>query len=577
MGMSQWRPLLLCLAGVVGASTLTIGGIPTGTPSTVTAAALDATEPAVFARRPADEQAVDASAVLTRRIKSEPSSLNPILMFTGVDAEFDYLLWDRPFVIGRDVTLRLNPEVALSYEEAPDHLSATLTLRKNLHWHDGAPLTAEDVAFSWRMIMDPRTVCRAAGDGPDQLAACEAIEPHRVRYTFKHPRPTNRLHVNFPILPRHVYAPIAAEDPSLIGSSAAVRANRHPVGNGPYRLAEWADGQRLVLERWADYPGERPAWRRIVFEVIPDNNAALLALETGRLDDLDLTPQQFALETDGERFQTRCVKARTRGLTTYYVGWNTSGDNPLLRDARVRRALSHAINTPVIIDRVFHGLFLPSAGLFPQTGGRDVDAVYAYDLAEAARLLDAAGWRRNEDDGWRYHAGTQAAPQKAVFTLNLVQGSQTSPKIAAIWQQDLRKLGVEMAVRVLEWAVFNERNYAHAFDAYLSAWTPGLDPDDAWNLFHSDARTGGRNYVGYANPQVDALFERGRRTFDPNERRAIYSQIGQIIRQDAPYTYLVDAPVLWAFDRRLRGVELSPRGPSLFFPGVRAWWTPAEN
>lgn len=535
----------------------------------------------LFEPLPSDRSGVDTEAVLHRRIRAEPSTLNPLLMFTAVDAEFDYLVWDRPFVLDAALAWKLNPAVAQVYEEAADHRSATLTLREGLRWQDGAPLTAEDVVFSWQRIMDDRVVCRKARSGPDQLAGCSAVNPRTVRFEFKAALPTNRWNVDFPIIAKHRYEPVMAADPTLAASEPAVKLNRAPVGNGPYRVVEWADGERIVLERWADYPGPAPAFARIVFHVIPDNQAALLAFEAGQIDETPLTPQQYALETGGDRFAQRGVKARGPGWTTYYLGWNVRGDQPFLADARVREALSRAVNKPRIIELVFHGLFAPADGVFHAdswVGDAGIEP-YAFDLRRAGELLDTAGWRIDPEDGWRYRdaAPGDGQPQRlrAAFTLNLPQGSQTAPAIADLYQQDLRRLGVDMSVRTLEWAVFNERNFAGDFEAFLSAWTPGQDPDDAWNLFHSAARDGGRNYSGYASAKADALLQRGRTTFEDDARRAAYRELAQVIHADAPCTFLVSAPTLWAFSRNLHGVQISPRGPTLIYPGVRGWWEPA--
>jgi peptide/nickel transport system substrate-binding protein len=535
----------------------------------------------LFAPVPIDGRGVDYAAVLHRRIRAEPVTLNPIVMYTEIGAEFDYLLWDRPFVIGPDLAVRLNPQVATSYVEADDHLSARLSLRPDLRWHDGAPYTADDIVFSWRRIMDDRVICRKARTGPDQLADCRAVDAITVEFQFKQALPANRLFVDFPILPRHLYEPLMAPSAPLWGAPEAVALSRRGVGNGPYRFVEWIDGQRIVLARWDDYSGPRPAFRKIVFHVIPDNHAALLAFETGRIDETPLTPQQYARETDGPRFREIGIKTRDPGWTTYCIGWNLRDENAFVGDVRVRWALSHALDKRLIVERVFFGLFDPADSIFHPDSlvGPVGISPRGFDLRQAGELLDRAGWRRDPDDGWRYRASPDADGGRipAGFTLNLVRGSQTSPKIADIFAQSLRKLGVRMRTQVLEWSVFNERNFAGEFDAYLGAWSPGPDPDDAWNLLHSQARAGGRNYPGFSDARVDALLAEGRILFDPTERQACYRALARRVHARAPYTFLVSAANLWAFDRNLRGVQAGPRGPTLHFPGVRGWWRPVPR
>ncbi|NOX59932.1 MAG: hypothetical protein GXP29_13895 [Planctomycetes bacterium] len=538
--------------------------------------------PELFESQPSDRALVDSDATLQCRLKAEPSSFNPVLMFTAIDAEFDYLLWDRPFLLDENLQWSVNPEMVEAFAFGEDHLEATLTLKPGLRWQDGTALTSADIVFSWSRILHGKVLARKARHGTDEITHCRAVDERRVQFKFKEALATNKWSVDFPIVPRHVYEPLLADDPSMQRSDAAVKANRMPVGNGPYRVVEWLSAERIVLERWEAYSGKKPAFARIIFRVIPDNNAALLAFEAGRIDEMSLAPRQFAADTNSARFAKVGVKAKGEQWTTYYIGWNVGGKNAFLTDAKVRRALGLMVNGELINKQVFFGLFERSVGLFPAAFlPADVERLPPkFDPVRAGRLLDEAGWTISEVDGWRYKNRPVDAPNAASvpaeFKLNIVSASQTSPRVADIFQSDLRKIGVRMGVEVLEWSVFNERNLEHRFDAFLSAWTCGPDPDEARNLFHSDAKRGGRNYVAYENAAVDDLFDRGRRTVDSDARKKIYGDLERIILADAPYTFLVDAPTLWAFSHRVRGVTLSPRGPMHAFPGMRAWWTPRK-
>ncbi|MCA9252965.1 MAG: ABC transporter substrate-binding protein [Phycisphaerae bacterium] len=543
----------------------------------ICAATVCADEQPLFAPVPHDRSMVDDDATLKCRLRSEPSSFNPILMFTAIDAQFEYLLWDRPFVLDKDLRWSINPDVVESFEFADDLLQATLKLKSSLRWQDGTPMTSADLVFSWQRILDDNVIARKAGHGTEQITQCEAINLQTIRFTFKEALATNKWSVDFPIIPKHIYEPLVRDDPTMQQSDACVQANRNPIGSGPYQISEWLSGERIVLSRWEGYPGPKPAFARIIFRVMPDNNAALLAFETGEIDEMSLAPQQFAADTDNQRFKDRGVKIRGEQWTNYYIGWNTRGPNAFLTEPAVRNAIGIAINRPLISERVFFGLFKESAGFYPASfTGRDTRRTSNnFDLEQAARMLDDAGWLVSGDDGWRYKKSSNGAEKvRAGFVLNLVAGSQTSPRVADIMRSDLRKIGVDMTTQTLEWSVFNERNLNHQFDAFLSAWTCGPDPDEARNLFHSDAAQSGRNYVGYQNPKVDALFDRGVHETDAGERARIYRTIEQTILSDEPYTFLVEAPTLWAFNHRLRGVSLSPRGPLHSYPGIRGWWTP---
>ncbi len=535
----------------------------------------------LFVSAPAATDRVADEDWIVRHLRAEPATLNPILTSSGHELIVQELLFDEPVLLGPGLEWTLNPAMVQAYSEAEDHLSAELRLKPGLIWQDGAPLTAHDVVFAWQMIRSehvPAVRARAATDG---VADCRALNAVTVQYRFKEARPTNRWRIRFPVLPKHIYEPGLSADPTLNRSDAHVLANRRPVGNGPYRLVDWSAGDRIVLERWADYRGRHPHFARVVFRIVPDGNTALLMFKRGELDEMMLTPQQFARDTQDDRFARVGVKGWANQATVYCIGWNMDGTNPFFDDVRVRRAMSHALNMPMILNTAYDRLFSRARGLFPPGSwayNADIP-LFDYDPQKAAALLDAAGWQVNPQDGWRCRTvvgpdGTQTQV-RFTFTLCFAQESKTSPQVAAVFQQDLRRLGVELKLQPLEYLTLRGRVFTHDFQAVIWAWTAEPEPDDAWNLLHSAARTGGQNFVGYANPEVDALFEEGRHSFDPAVRRDIYQALAAKVYEDAPYTFLINAPSLWAFHKRIHGVHFSPMGPAGFYPGPRAWWVAA--
>ncbi|MEE9294029.1 MAG: ABC transporter substrate-binding protein [Phycisphaerae bacterium] len=518
-------------------------------------------------------------------LRGNPGSLNPILSSSTSEERIKSVLYDYPFVYDDKLAWSVNETMVESYEESADHLISTLRLKKGLKWHDGHRYTAHDIAFSWRQIVDQRVPARGVRGGKDQIAECVALDDWTVRFVHKKALPTNKWNVMFGAIPKHLYGPGKAEDPTLATSELYNRLNRSPIGNGPYRFVEWVPDDKIVFERWEQYPGPKPYFARIVFRIIPDAHSRLLAFERQEVDEVSLTPQQFALETAGERFAAVGVKGYAPRWSFYYIGWNQDGSNPFFSDRRVRRAMCHAMNYDLIIKQVCFGLFEQSYGTFHPSSPMFNASIerFDYDLARAAVLLDEAGWYEDETDGWRYKdvAGQGGAVRrvrhadqtKFSFTLN-IPGGETAPKTAAIVQEDLKRIGVEMKVRSLEWATFLEKLGNHEFEAFFSAFTAGVDPDQAWNIWHSRSYDGGRNYGGFANARVDELFELGRKTMDHAKRMRYYAELSKIIYDDAAATFLVDAPNLWAFNKRLRGVTFSPRGPFMFDPGMRRWWVP---
>jgi peptide/nickel transport system substrate-binding protein len=194
-----------------------------------------------------------------------------------------------------------------------------------------------------------------------------------------------------------------------------------------------------------------------------------------------------------------------------------------------------------------------------------------YDPARAAALLDESGWKVDPGDGWRYK-NVDGNRVKFSFTLLIPQGSPYAAKIAAVLQQDLKSIGVQMDTREMEWSSFYEKVSKHEFQAEMAGWGTGTDPDTGWNLWRTEQYETGRNYGKYSNPRVDTLFELGRKELDFDKRRKIYQEMHKIIYDDQPYTWIYNAATLAAFNKRIRGVEFSPRGIYGFDPSFDGWW-----
>jgi peptide/nickel transport system substrate-binding protein len=235
--------------------------------------------------------------------------------------------------------------------------------------------------------------------------------------------------------------------------------------------------------------------------------------------------------------------------------------------------MTHALNLPLILDKVFYNLAKPCHGIYhPDSWMYNPEVeLLGYDPAKSAALLDEAGWRVSPTTGWRSKEvdGTQVPFE---FTMLMPQESPTSPKIAAIMQDELKQLGVRMEIRKMEWSSFLERVRKHEFQAEIAAWGTGTDPDTGWNLWRTEEYEDGRNYGAYSNPRVDELFQKGREAYDFEERKKIYQEIHKIVYDDQPYTFIYNRPILAVFNKRLRGVQFSPRGIFNFTPSVNGWW-----
>ncbi len=530
----------------------------------------------VFEPLPEDRSGTDTEATLYLQLEGNPNTLNPLFASSRYDSIAIDHLFEALFTFDNKMAWKVNDVMVESYEESPDMTTFTVKLKPGMTWQDGEPFTAHDVVFSWKQILDDRVPCLAIKPDVEPITECKALDDLTVQFIEPGGFATARWSLLFPIIPKHLYEKDKQANPDLSSGDYYTQLNRKPIGNGAYRLVEWVENEKVVLERWDDYPGEKPPFKKVVLKIIPDNNMTLLSFEKGQVDAVEaLSAQQFALETNSESFKKVGYKLWASEWSFSYIGWNMDGSNPFFHDKRVRYAMTHALNIPMIIEKVYynlatpcHGVYYPESWMF-NPGIKLLD----YNLDKAAALLDESGWLVDPVDGWRYKE-IDSRKVKFSFTFLIPQGSPTAPKIAAIYQEDLKSLGVEMNTHVLEWSAFLLKVRQHEFQAEAAAWGTGTDPDTGWNLWRSEQYEKGRNYGKYSNPRVDELFELGRKEFDQAKRAKIYQEIGKILYEDQPYTWICNRATLSAINKRIHGVQMSPRGLYNFDPGFASWWTP---
>lgn len=485
----------------------------------------------------------------------EPSTLLPVLASDSASSDINGLVYDG--LLRYDKNLRLEGVMAESWEISPDNLTITFHLRKGVKWHDGAPFTSADVLFTYRLYIDPKVPTSYAEDFK-QVARAEAPDDYTFRVTYPKPYAPALESWGTPIHPRHL---LEGQD---VTKSPLARA---PVGTGPYRFVEWKPGEKLVLEANPDYFDGKPYIRRVVYRIIPDSSTQFLELQSGGLDYMGLTPIQYATQTDTPAFRRSFNKYRYLSFGYSYLGYNLR--KPLFQDVRVRQAIAHAIDKQELIDGVLLGLGRAATGPYkPDTWVYNPGVkVYPHDPAAARRLLEEAGWSDGDGDGVREKNG-----QKLAFTIVTNQGNDLRAKTAEILQRRLKEVGVDVQIRVIEWATFlKEFIFPGNFDVTILGWTGGPEPDQ-YNIWHS-SKTGPRdlNFIHYRNAEVDDLLERGRRTFDQAERKRIYDRFQEILAEEQPYTFLYVPEALPAVARRFHGIEPAPAGITHNF--IR-WYVP---
>jgi peptide/nickel transport system substrate-binding protein len=510
-----------------------------------------------------------------RRLEGEPNTLNPIYVSSTYDMQVSSLLFDGTIDITIDLQPVVNKAACDSFTISDDKRVYTYYLNSQAKWHDGYPVTAGDYKFYYDVVMDPNNRAITQRSSMLEIESVETPGDYILKVTMKKAIATGIWKSSIGALPKH-YFDAEREEVEAKGETYEIRNskfNRNPIGNGPCRFVSWDSGASLVLERWEDYHGVKPHIQRWIHKIITDDNVALNALKAGEIDEMEGQPEQFINMTDGADFTERAIKRNVDTWNSGHVGWNMDGSNPFFTDIRVRKALTIAVDIDAILENVYYGLRKPAMGIFHYNHwcyDPDIERL-PYDPQLAREMLEEAGWTDTNNDGIREMDGVD-------FRFEFVcHQSESSVEIATILRNYWEKIGVIADIRPLEWATLLQRVQSHDFEAELSGWGAGVDPDFSYNLWHSSQYATGRNYGGYNNPAVDSLFEAGRVEFDREKRAEIYREVSRIIYEDQPYIFLTFRSWLYFQSKRLKGVEICPRGPYLFSPGMNNWWIPEEH
>ncbi|MCK5826095.1 MAG: peptide-binding protein [Desulfuromusa sp.] len=485
----------------------------------------------------------------------DASTLLPVLASDSASSEINGLIYNG--LVRYDKNLQIEGELAESWDISEDNLTITFYLHKGVTWHDGAPFTSADVKFNYQLYIDPKTPT-AYAESFKQVTGIETPDPYTFIVHYDKPYAPALISWAMSIHPRHL---LEGED--ITKSSLA----RKPIGTGPYRFSEWVGGEKIVLESNSDYFEGQPYLKRVVYRIIPDISTQFLELQTGSLDYMGLSPLQFDRQTDTSAFRRLYNKYRYLNFGYTYLGYNLK--HPIFQDKRVRHALSYAINKQELIDGVLLGYGKVATGPYkPDTWVyNDNVPKYGYNPEKARQLLAEAGWQDRDDDGILDKDG-----KKLAFTIVTNQGNDLRSKTGEIIQRRFKEVGIEVKLRIIEWATFlKEFINPGNFDATILGWTGGPEPDQ-YNIWHS-SKTGPRqlNFIGFKNPEVDSLLEKGRRVFDQQQRKVIYDRFQEILAEEQPYTFLYIGEALPAVSKRFRGVKPAPAGIRYNF---NRWFVP---
>jgi ABC-type dipeptide transport system, periplasmic component len=488
----------------------------------------------------------------------DASNLIPLLSTDSASHGIASMIYNG--LVKYDKDLNIVGDLARSWDISEDGLVITFHLRKGVKWHDGHPFTAGDVLFTYQVTVDPGTPTAYSGDFL-KVKKAEVLDDHTFRVTYDRPFAPALTSWSDSVLPRHL----------LKGKDiTSAPLSRRPVGTGPYMFKEWKTGQKIVLISNPDYFEGRPYIDGYIMRIIPDTATMFLELRAKGIDRMNLTPLQYARQTENSLFRRNFNKYRYPSFSYTYLGYNLK--SPLFKEKYVRQAISYAINKEEIIQGVLLGLGRVATGPFtPNTWAYNPRVKkYPYNPQKARCLLAEAGWKDTDGDGILDKNGKPFA-----FEIITNQGNELRAKCAEIIQRRLADIGISVKIRIIEWAAFikqfiNKRR----FDATILGWTVPLDPDiyDVWHS--SKIGPAELNFISFKNNEVDVLLEKGRSTFDRNERKRCYDRIQDILAEEQPCTFLYVPDALPIINARFRGIEPAPIGIGHNFI---KWYVPREE
>jgi len=466
---------------------------------------------------------------LVMLIESSPVNLDPRVGIDGQSERIDGLIFDDLLTRGDD----LNVASGLAERwEIPDPRTYIFHLRRGVKFHDGRPLTARDVKWTFDSVLQGKIRTTKAGayrfvdhiDAPDEAT---------VVFHLKEPFATLLWNLSDGAI-------------GIVPDGSGEEMSRHPIGSGPFRFASAETDKEVILERNDDYWGEKPKLARVRFAVVPDATTEALELRKGSADvSINFLPPDAVL-TLGRDPQLAVESAP--GTELQYLGFNLR--DPILKDVRVRQAIAYALDRGPMIQYLLRGEAWPAYSVLPPQSWAYNGSVprYHHDLKKARQLLDAAGYPLV--NGVRFHLTMKTSTV------------ETTRLMVAVMQQQLREVGIALDIRSFEAATFLADVTRGAFQMYGLRWIGGNeDPDIFEYVFHSSkVPPNGANRGYYSNPRVDALIDEARREVDVGRRRQLYAEVQSILAEDLPYIDLWYLDNVLVHNKRVVNLKLSPSG-----------------
>lgn len=493
-------------------------------------------------------------------LQAMPESFNPVLPIE-LNGNIVAATLYAPLAVVNPETFATEPYLAESWEVSEDLRTWTFHLRQNAVWHDGVPITAEDVKFTYDKIRDPEESTDTY-TAAQNFASIDVIDEHTVQIVLNEPNallPDVLSSGGFEPLPKHVF-----EQYERLTDAVDVNT-RYPVGSGAFRMGDVQPGSHIEVLAFNDFFLGRPQVDGITFKIVRDQNAAVAQIRAGELDWVAIEAVHLAAVRSDPRMEvfsangTRYVMAAIN--MSDHEPWHT-----LFSDVRVRKALMYAVDRVEITERIGQDLMPIMDGLMPATltwiPEPDIEP-YRYDPERAMRLLDEAGWVDTNGNGIRDKDGMELS-----FYVLVDRGNAVREQITLVLQAAWEAIGMEVEYVATErtgrWL---EETRAGTFPIRVSTF-PIPNADWAYRLFHSQGLNNSQKYV---NPEVDRILEATVASPDIEERGRLLKELQEVLHEDPYVMPFFLEPTLHAIDARLENVPRSELKLAMPYAYLVSW------
>jgi peptide/nickel transport system substrate-binding protein len=460
----------------------------------------------------------------------------------------------------------VEPDLASSWEIGSDGLSYTFHLRTNAYWHDGTPVTADDVILTIRLLQDPDFPGPAElGGNMWRTVKIEKIDRRTVRFELAEPFAPFIDYTTVGILPSHKMAGTYAAD------LPQAEFNLAPVGSGPFQVEkiETEDGNivSIVLQHFPRYFRARPYLDRVQFRFYPSHRAALRAYQDGEVEGVARV-RESELATARELADLNLFSAQVAEYAMVFFNLDRA-DAPFFQEREVRQSLMYALDREWVVDEVLRGQGMVSNGpILPGTWAYNSKMpAYRHDPDRAAALLDEAGWvRPSSPTGVRHKGGQLLA--FTLLTSNDPLREAVAKELAAQWTD----IGVDVTVEAVSSGEVCEALEARDFQAALALLRLPGDPDP-YPFWHETQIEAGQNYAGFVHRRISEVLERARVTVNRNRREELYDEFQVLFAEQLPSLPLYVPVYTYGVDARIQDVQIGPlMVPSDRFRTILDWW-----